>query len=37
LIIVVVVVQSIWFRYSNRLADEGKKILEGSPDFRYTI
>ncbi|KAJ5500781.1 hypothetical protein N7453_009832 [Penicillium expansum] len=28
---------TIWFRYSNKQADDGKKIIEGSPDFRYTI
>ncbi|KGO38946.1 Major facilitator superfamily domain, general substrate transporter [Penicillium expansum] len=28
---------TIWFRYSNKQADDGKKIIESSPDFRYTI
>ena len=28
---------SLWFRYANNQADRGERILEGSPDFRYTI
>ncbi|RAK96985.1 putative phthalate transporter [Aspergillus ibericus CBS 121593] len=32
-----VAVLSVWFRYANRQADRGERVLEGSPDFRYTI
>lgn len=37
LILLIVGALTLWFRYSNRQADDGKKIIEGSPDFRYTI
>ncbi|KAF9889375.1 hypothetical protein FE257_007485 [Aspergillus nanangensis] len=37
LIIVVVGLLSVYFWISNRKADRGEKILEGSPDFRYTL
>ncbi|KAJ5766244.1 major facilitator superfamily domain-containing protein [Penicillium nucicola] len=37
LILVIVAVLSLWFRHCNKQADKGKKIIEGSPDFRYTI
>ncbi|PLB40489.1 putative phthalate transporter [Aspergillus candidus] len=37
LILVVVAAQSLWFRRCNRQADEGKRVIEGSEDFRYTI
>ncbi|KAE8345038.1 hypothetical protein BDV24DRAFT_171001 [Aspergillus arachidicola] len=37
LILVIVACQSAWFRYANKLADQGKMIIEGSADFRYTI
>ncbi|KAL4965308.1 putative phthalate transporter [Aspergillus stella-maris] len=33
----IVVVQSLWFRYANRQAEEGRRIIEGAPGFRYTI
>ncbi|GKZ21372.1 hypothetical protein AbraIFM66951_006234 [Aspergillus brasiliensis] len=28
---------SVWFRYANKQADRGERIIEGSSDFRYTI
>jgi len=37
LIIIIVVVNSIYFRMENKKADRGEKILEGDPNFRYTI
>ncbi|KAJ5819594.1 hypothetical protein N7474_005185 [Penicillium riverlandense] len=37
LIILIVLVLSVWFRHCNRQADRGKRVIEGSPDFRYTI
>lgn len=37
LVIVLVVVNSIYFRSENRKADRGEKILEGDANFRYTI
>lgn len=37
LVIILVVVNSIYFRRENRKADRGEKILEGDPNFRYTI
>lgn len=36
-IIVVVVVNSIVFKRMNRLADQGRVVLEGDVKFRYTI
>ncbi|OJJ54955.1 hypothetical protein ASPSYDRAFT_34775 [Aspergillus sydowii CBS 593.65] len=36
-LLVVVAALSLHFWISNRKADRGEKILEGSPDFRYTI
>ncbi|KAL3454967.1 major facilitator superfamily domain-containing protein [Aspergillus heterothallicus] len=37
LLLIVVSMMSAYFWYSNRQADRGEKIIEGSPDFRYTI
>ncbi|KAL3264984.1 hypothetical protein ABHI18_000261 [Aspergillus niger] len=28
---------SVWFRYANKQADRGERVIEGSSDFRYTI
>ncbi|RDH27424.1 major facilitator superfamily domain-containing protein [Aspergillus welwitschiae] len=28
---------SVWFRYANKQADRGERVIEGSADFRYTI
>ncbi|KAL4875471.1 major facilitator superfamily domain-containing protein [Aspergillus karnatakaensis] len=36
-LMLIVGVQSLWFRRANRLADEGRRVIEGSPGFRYTI
>lgn len=35
--VVIVVLLSIHFRRSNKLADQGRKIIEGLEGFRYTI
>ncbi|KAL8287131.1 hypothetical protein RQP46_003583 [Phenoliferia psychrophenolica] len=37
LIIIIAGILSVYFKKMNRLADEGKVILEGQPGFRYTI
>ncbi|KAB8237252.1 hypothetical protein ETB97_001042 [Aspergillus alliaceus] len=37
LILVIVAALSFWFRLSNQQADRGKRVIEGSPDFRYTL
>jgi len=37
LIIIIVIVNSVYFRRENKKADRGEKILEGDPNFRYTI
>lgn len=37
LIIIVVVINTIIFRSENKKADRGEKVLEGDPNFRYTI
>ncbi|KAI9372760.1 major facilitator superfamily domain-containing protein [Aspergillus egyptiacus] len=37
LLMLIVVINSIYFRYANRKADRGEKMIEGIPDFRYTI
>ncbi|KAL2866912.1 putative phthalate transporter [Aspergillus lucknowensis] len=37
LLMLIVAVQSVWFRYANRRADRGQRLIEGSPGFRYTI
>ncbi|KAL4787065.1 major facilitator superfamily domain-containing protein [Aspergillus varians] len=37
LLMVIVIVQSVWFRIANKQANRGERIIEGSPGFRYTI
>ncbi|KAF9883929.1 hypothetical protein FE257_002672 [Aspergillus nanangensis] len=37
LILLIVGAMSAWFKHCNKLADQGRKVIEGSPDFRYTI
>lgn len=37
LILAIVPSLSVWFRFCNRQADRGKRVIEGAPDFRYTI
>ncbi|KAL4932358.1 putative phthalate transporter [Aspergillus undulatus] len=37
LLMLIVVVQSVWFRFANRQAERGLRVIEGSPGFRYTI
>ena len=37
LVVILVVVNSIYFRRENKKADRGEKVLEGDPNFRYTI
>ncbi|KAJ0416322.1 major facilitator superfamily domain-containing protein [Aspergillus carlsbadensis] len=37
LLLIVVSALSAYFWWANRKADRGEKIIEGSPDFRYTI
>ena len=37
LMLCIVAVNTIYFRRCNRLADQGKMIIEGDPNFRYTI
>ncbi|KAE8363350.1 major facilitator superfamily domain-containing protein [Aspergillus caelatus] len=37
LILFIVASLSLWFRRSNREADRGERVIEGSPEFRYTI
>ncbi|KAL4942076.1 hypothetical protein BDV06DRAFT_212119 [Aspergillus oleicola] len=37
LLMLIVAVQSVWFRYANKQADRGQRIIEGAPGFRYTI
>lgn len=37
LLISIVGTLSLWYKRQNRLADEGKVVLEGTPGFRYTI
>jgi len=36
-IVILVALNSMWFRYCNKQAQEGKRVIEGHPDFRYTI
>ena len=35
--VVIVILLSIHFKKSNKLADQGRKIIEGLEGFRYTI
>ncbi|KAL4762048.1 putative phthalate transporter [Aspergillus foveolatus] len=37
LLMLIVVVQSIWFKIANKRAERGEKLIEGVPGFRYTI
>ncbi|KAL4976048.1 major facilitator superfamily domain-containing protein [Aspergillus desertorum] len=37
LLMLIVVVQSVWFRIANKRAERGERIIEGAPGFRYTI
>ncbi|KAE8152164.1 major facilitator superfamily domain-containing protein [Aspergillus avenaceus] len=37
LTLVIVFFLSLWFRHCNKQANAGKRVIEGSPDFRYTI
>ncbi|KAM0723439.1 hypothetical protein Q7P37_000425 [Cladosporium fusiforme] len=37
LIMIIVTINSIYFKRENRKADRGEKVLEGDPNFRYTI
>ncbi|KAJ6153679.1 hypothetical protein N7470_006638 [Penicillium chermesinum] len=37
LVILIVGALSVWFWFSNRQADQGKKVIEDDPTFRYTI
>ncbi|KAJ5162779.1 Major facilitator superfamily domain general substrate transporter [Penicillium coprophilum] len=37
LIIVLALALSVWFRFCNKQADRGKRVIEGDAAFRYTI
>ncbi|KAL4902729.1 hypothetical protein BDW74DRAFT_186690 [Aspergillus multicolor] len=37
LLMLIVVVQSVWFKIANKKAERGEKLIEGVPGFRYTI
>ncbi|RMJ21380.1 phthalate transporter [Aspergillus sp. HF37] len=37
LIIIIVGCLSLWFHYCNKQADRGERVIEESPEFRYTI
>lgn len=37
LIMIIVTINCIYFKRENRKADRGEKVLEGDPNFRYTI
>ncbi|KAJ5961145.1 Major facilitator superfamily domain general substrate transporter [Penicillium vulpinum] len=37
LIIFIVIALSLWFRICNKQADQGKRVIEGDAEFRYTI
>lgn len=37
LIVIIVGCLSLWFYYCNSQADRGKRVIENSPEFRYTI
>ncbi|KAH6686839.1 retrograde regulation protein 2 [Plectosphaerella plurivora] len=37
LTLVIVLINTVYFRRCNKKADQGQKIIEGDPDFRYTI
>ncbi|KAL4803102.1 major facilitator superfamily domain-containing protein [Aspergillus unguis] len=36
-LLIVVAALTLWFWHCNRKADRGEMIIEGSPDFRYTL
>ncbi len=37
LVIIIVAIMTLSFRRSNKLADEGRKVIEGHEGFRYTL
>ncbi|KAL4889881.1 major facilitator superfamily domain-containing protein [Aspergillus ambiguus] len=37
LILLIVASLSLWFRICNKQADRGARVIEGIPDFRYTL
>jgi hypothetical protein len=37
LVILLVGINTVYFRRENKKADRGEKVLEGDPNFRYTI
>jgi hypothetical protein len=37
LVIILVGINTVYFQRENRKADRGEKVLEGNPNFRYTI
>ncbi|KAF2012737.1 MFS general substrate transporter [Aaosphaeria arxii CBS 175.79] len=37
LVVILIGVNTVYFRRENRKADRGEKVLEGDPNFRYTI
>lgn len=37
LTVTIVAINTVKFRRDNKLADQGKKVIEGDPNFRYTI
>jgi len=37
LVIVFVLALSGWFVHANRQAEKGRRVIEGSESFRYTI
>jgi MFS transporter, ACS family, DAL5 transporter family protein len=37
IIVIIVIVNTIVFRKQNERADRGEVVLEGDPNFRYTI
>lgn len=37
LILIIVSMMTVWFKICNRQADQGKRVIEGAPDFRYTL
>lgn len=36
-ILLVGIIYTVYFRRENKKADRGEKVLEGDPNFRYTI
>ena len=37
MVAVIALALTVLFKRRNKLADEGKLIINGSPDFRYTL